>query len=430
MTQEDRDMRRSVVVLVGALLLITVNGALAQETEKADLETRPEPASPYAGSWTEWERATGDWGGLRTDLEEIGISLELDVTQIVQSNTYGGIDTNSGTKYSGTADLTITLDTQKMGLWPGGQFVFLGEPKWGDGVNEKAALLPVNLDAAKPNTGDSCQMTLSEFFYVQGLFEGKLIMLIGKLDGSRAFDLNEFANNEKTQFMNVALRNYPVIPSFLPYTVHGIGAIYNATDWLTYKVAVTDSEGRNDTTGFETTFHGPTHTSVINEVDVKVEPFGLPGNQRFGVIWSSMEKPTLGGRGTEPDSTAIYYNFDQYVYTESDDPSQGVGLFGRFGWTRRFSHPIEYFYSLGVGGKGIIPTRDNDTFGLGYFHADISNQMPAPFNQEAGVELFYNIEVFPWMHITPDLQVIADPGGMNDNNDPAIVAGIRVHVNL
>ena len=42
---------------------------------------------------------------------------------------------------------------------------------------------------------------------------------------------------------------------------------------------------------------------------------------------------------------------------------------------------------------------------------------------EQGIEFFYNIEVTPWMHITPDLQYIIDPGG--GAYDDAFVFGIR-----
>ena len=84
---------------------------------------------------------------------------------------------------------------------------------------------------------------------------------------------------------------------------------------------------------------------------------------------------------------------------------------------------------LGVGGQGVIPERDNDTFGIGYYHLSLSNGMPDMFHSEQGVECYYNIEVTPWMHVTPDLQVIVNPGG-TDDNDVALVGGLRVHLSL
>ena len=48
---------------------------------------------------------------------------------------------------------------------------------------------------------------------------------------------------------------------------------------------------------------------------------------------------------------------DQYLFVEKDDPTQGVGIFGRFGYSDGTANPIQRFYSFGVGGKGIVRPR-------------------------------------------------------------------------
>ena len=83
-----------------------------------------------------------------------------------------------------------------------------------------------------------------------------------------------------------------------------------------------------------------------------------------------------------------------------------------------------------VGGKGIFDERDEDTFGLGYYYLSMSDDM-ADFlglGSEQGIELFYNIEVTPWLHITPDFQYIIDPGG--GLADDAYVFGIRTQMSF
>jgi len=57
------------------------------------------------------------------------------------------------------------------------------------------------------------------------------------------------------------------------------------------------------------------------------------------------------------------------------------------------------------GTPSIIPERDNDTFGLGYYHANLSDDLPGILgaHSEQDIELYYNIEVTPWLHISPDL---------------------------
>jgi len=447
-------------LIVGSFVAVQgAENATSSEGTKPSATAATKPASPYEGSWLTWPKMTGDWGGARTALADMGITFDIDVTQILQDNAHGGASTKNGIRYSGSGDLTLKLDTGKMGLWPDGMFILNAEPKWGNGINKKVgSLIPVNMDAIKPTADDAYIMTLSEFFYQHVLFDGKLILLGGKLDAARAFDTNMFANNERTQFMNVAFRNNLMLCPFAPYTTFAAGAILSPTDWLTITTAVCDNDGRATTTGFETAFHGdPDHFSVAHEWAFKVKPFGLSGNQRVGFSWSPRDfdhvdpvspfkeltpalvkllgwkmvnriAPYLPYENSD-DNVMVYCNFDQYLYTEANDPTQGIGLFGRFGWARQDVNAPAHFYSIGLGGKGVLPDRDKDTMGVGYYFLDLSNNLPSMMHSEQGIEAYYNIELAPWLHISPDLQVIIDPGGTSDK-DVSVVAGFRVQMDL
>ncbi len=111
---------------------------------------------------------------------------------------------------------------------------------------------------------------------------------------------------------------------------------------------------------------------------------------------------------------------------EDEDPSQGIGVFRRFGIADRDTNPVENFYSAGIGGKGIIPGRDNDTFGIGYYYINISNKIRSA-HEGQGVEIFYNFEVTPWFHVTPDFQII-DPA--NKAVETNFITGIRFKIDL
>jgi hypothetical protein len=59
----------------------------------------------------------------------------------------------------------------------------------------------------------------------------------------------------------------------------------------------------------------------------------------------------------------IYYNFDQYLYEANKGAGEGIGLFGRSGASDGNPNFMHCFYSLGIGGKGVIwpfqrPVRD------------------------------------------------------------------------
>jgi porin len=73
-----------------------------------------------------------------------------------------------------------------------------------------------------------------------------------------------------------------------------------------------------------------------------------------------------------------------------------------------------------------LTERDKDTFGVGYFYLKLSDQLPSAFNildDGQGVEVFYNIEAFPWLHVTPDFQYIES--GLQ-TTDSAYIFGLRV----
>jgi porin len=74
---------------------------------------------------------------------------------------------------------------------------------------------------------------------------------------------------------------------------------------------------------------------------------------------------------------------------------------------------MHFFYSFGVGGKGIIPGRPLDQFGIGFYYIDVSNpKFTGPLTtrdflrDEYGFEAYYNVAITPWLKLTPDIQVI------------------------
>ncbi len=130
----------------------------------------------------------------------------------------------------------------------------------------------------------------------------------------------------------------------------------------------------------------------------------------------------------------MYYNFDQYFYQPDRKADRGLGVFGRFGASDGEANPVHYFASIGLGGKGVIPGREHDQFGVGYFYVWATTPQtpvnPALADQvfgdnTQGLELYYEIAITPWMRLTPDLQVI-DPS--TKNIGPTWVTGLRLEL--
>jgi porin len=185
------------------------------------------------------------------------------------------------------------------------------------------------------------------------------------------------------------------------------------------KFAVLSATGKASTSGFDE-FNGAIFSG---EGRVRTGFFDRTGHQLVGALYSNKQYNSLDQRfsgiiGNQPlvkkdDSWAVYYNFDQYLYEPKKGADQGVGVFGRFGASAGDPVPAQYFYSIGVGGKGLIPDRTLDQCGIGYYYTSVRNptlQHPLGvksfLRDEWGLEAYYNLAVTPWMLLTPDLQVI------------------------
>ena len=89
------------------------------------------PTPGYSGNFWNRSTMTGDWGGVRNDWANKGITLDFSLTQAESSVVEGGL--NSKGAYGGRGDFIINLDTKKMGLWPGGFFLIEGEVNYSEG---------------------------------------------------------------------------------------------------------------------------------------------------------------------------------------------------------------------------------------------------------------------------------------------------------
>jgi len=94
------------------------------------------------------------------------------------------------------------------------------------------------------------------------------------------------------------------------------------------------------------------------------------------------------------------------------------------------TNPVERFYSIGVGGKGVIPGRGRDSFGAAFYYVELTDQFQGilrRLDDSYGGEIYYNFELTPWLHFTPDLQVLSPSLSQIDTT---VVTGLRLMVNF
>ena len=245
-------------------------------------------------------------------------------------------------------------------------------------------------------------------------------------------------------FLNTAMMFNPVYGRTVPYSTYGAGFVYLKDQQPVFTVAVIDTSNTPTVSGFDTFFtNGATILSTLN---LPTTFFELPGHQGVSGTLSTGKfsdlqpspyyNPDLGpglAIAKSAGSWCFAYNFDQALYASPTDPKKIWGVFGNVGVSDGNPNPARFFTNVGFSGTSPIQGRTQDSFGLGYYYLDVTDTLKdlAPrvlrLQNEQGIEFYYNVAVTPWLHITPDLQVI-DP--FKERADTAIVAGLRGKVDF
>jgi porin len=358
--------------------------------------------------------------------------------------------------------MDVKVDFQKLFNWPGAFIDFRSEMLYGDFVNKHSGdLLGVNSIGLFP-APDEDDIVVSKLTFTQFLSEtfGLFIGRYDSLDG----DGNHFASGRgRTQFINVRFNASPTNARTTPYVLEGGGFIVFTPNLFTDQkglliVGIGDPEVMPDESFLGGDFMDEQYYWF--EYLLPTHFFDKPGSLLIGAnmntkpVTDLSEIPEFDFPPPEPgtpsitpnqkdDSWVVYFGFHQYLYIEAGQeikgkgyhPNtellQGIGIFGRFSVADADTNPFEYFYEIGLGGRGVIPNRDNDTFGVGVYYTSLSDVIKGSRDllrdDTWGVEVFYNIEVFPWLHITPDFQ-IGQPSF--ERVDSGYVAGIRFKIDL
>lgn len=435
----------SVRVFLYLLLTLLLVGyeAVGQTSQPASAPAEPTaPAKPAAKPYNllTTPQLTGDWGGVRTALKDVGFSISPVLIGGYQQNDRGGLNTRNAHDVPGAMQYNMEFDFDKMKLIPGGSFFIRGLQSWNDGVRGDVGSLTTP-GSVWGSSGDH-EILADKWWWRQRFLDDRVEIRLGKLLTTvDLFDVNAYAGSQFTQFSNTALVSNPVIPSS-----KGIGAFLKVwpLDWAYFQMGAMDPEQRLTRTGFDTAFHGVDHFRAYWEFGMTPKfngPRGkLPGNYRFGT-WYDPAVKTVFKRdplGVLPDTrrtgdVGFYTNFDQLVWKEKADAKdkQGLGLFARYGFAHGEVNRVNHAWSTGAQYEGLLPDRDKDVLGFGVAQLMLSEQyrhnVRAAADRETVYELYYAIHVTPWLVLTPDVQIITNPGGDKTARD-SIVGGVRVRV--
>lgn len=260
----------------------------------------------------------------------------------------------------------------------------------------------------------------------------KLDVSVGQLDLTGYFDANEFANNERSQFMANVFVNNPTVEW------GGSGDFYSPGLRLTYypvenfdiSLGVFDGDG-----DFNDTFDSPFYMA---EANLKISPMGKDGNYRV-YYWNRQGRADVANTAdsndtllTQAENKGVGISLDQWI-------TDNVGVWARAGAQRERVARFDKHISGGIHLKGDAFGRANDNVGFGYAETYMGNiyrntlkASDPKFDSgtERYMEAYYNYAVgdatdVTGLHISPDVQYVINPGG-NTNATKVFIYGIRL----
>lgn len=392
------------------------------------LPLNAQPGTPPQSLFTR-DALTGDWFGARSALEERGVQLDATLTIDGARTLTGGIDRDWGVHHLFEAGLT--LDLERLADLDGAA-VFAGfYTNDGDRLSDE---LTGDLQIFS-NIDEAHRAQLSELWYEQRWLDGRWRLKIGKVDANE-----EFAAVESAGFFTQSSMGFSptifVLPSY-PDPAMSVNVFTSLTENVEFGVGVYDGAaargiptGKRGPSSF---FEGFDDLFLIGEVGVQWgvedDPHRLAGRLTLGGWHHTGRFDRFDGR-RESGTGGFYATIDQAVWRSDplDDAAPGIHVFAQYGMADRDVSEFAHHAGGGVTWRGLIPGRADDVLGLGLSWVRFSNQPAAGFSArgELDVELFYRIQVTPWLALQPDLHVILNPGGVD--RDDAVVALLRAEI--
>ena len=457
-------MRESITLACFLVLAFGVAGFSAPaQAEETGTHVHKMPPAP--GTWGEafkdiWNRdkLTGDWG---KDLHDHGLDVDLRLSQYYQNVASGGVNENG--EYGGTMDYRVTADAKKVfGLWEGLSFNMHARTRFGDDVlGDAGGLTTPNTGMLMPLPGDYHNtditgLTGNQYFPVGADHLG--LLTLGKLDILDAVTLffPSVAYGQEG-FMNV----HSLI-SALPWfgAVDGL-SLYGG--WLAtinkeYKIgqsAILVTGTQNETTSWGSlgnSFDEGVWMAAFHRFLYKLDD--KPGYFMVFGGYSTRDQPSndprdhmlVPGQGIvdtdekKPWDIALYLS--QVFWQAEGDPNRKATIL--IGGTVGPDNPqfAQYNFFTAVEAYGPMASRPHDRMGVAFWYnwlSDDFKDLVSPvvdLRDFWGVELYYNIALNKWLHLTPGLQFIRNehdgrPGipflqKKKNGDDLAIIPGLRL----
>ena len=394
---------------------------------------RPEVQQPTAAGQTEIEgglltrdRLLGDPFGVRSYLEDRGLTIDSTLVFDFSKNFRGGLDT-AGSANPHLFDLNLTLDTEKAFGLKGGTLFADFQNQSGTSISDE-----VGDFAGVDNIATDGRTQLSEIFYGQELLGGAVRVRVGKIDSNADFAVAENA----LEFVNSSPGQAPTIFVMNSYPDGAFGAEVFVTpnEHFYVQAGIFDGAAQEGIStgdrGPSTLFGRPADLFIIAQTGLAWAggERGLSGRAGVG-YWQGTGTFDRFAGGTRRGTGGPYLVLDQTLYRENpadaEDP-QGVGFYLQYGYADPSVSETDHFGGAGAIWTGALPGRDSDVIGVGANYVHFGRSAGFADDAEIAVEAFYRLQLTPWLAVKPDVQYVINPGGAGLAD--AVVGLLRVEL--
>jgi porin len=413
------------------VMLLICLAAFAQEGTSHDVsgsDTFKDPTTRVFQLVLPGEHLLGDWGGLRSKLEESGITPRWFLITDVAGNPSGGRD--QGATQASSTELSLFFDLNRIAGIKGGSVFMSMSQRWGNRLSSEYV---GNVFSEQQIYGFPTFRVI-DISYQQTLLKDRVYLRLGRfaqtddfLDSpynygfmSNAFCGNPFGILLDAPGMQAYTGTGAALAKVKPTRrSHVMAGVYNGDPAM--------RENKNH--GVDLSFKGPVF--VMSEVGYQFN--GLPGDSaRLGNYklggWYDHSTLTNFVSGTRKRGSWGYYGlFDQVLVPfGSRSSNRGFGVFGSVTVaTDSHVQQLPLYFTAGVSARGLFDVRPRDaiSFGIanGYFSDSLQraqqNGLLLPpeggvQDHERVVELTYRFDLRRGAYfIQPDFQYIVRPGG-------------------
>ena len=421
-------------------------------------EAQPAPPAPApAGP----PHLLDDWGGLRTELGNYGIDLNLDYTTESGGNFAGGL--RRGVDYAHQIGLQFDVDWEKLAGIPGFSTHLAVVNR--AGRNLSTDYIGDKVLQAQEIFGAGFDMGVHDVWLYgeEKLFNGRVDAVFGRI-----FPGMDFAASPLyCDFMTLTICGHPraltaeqgfidwpqntwggrvrVRPTAETYVMGGIygsqpfpGGGRSGFEWSTNKITGAYYAVE---LGWEPLFGSnrlPGHYKVGAGYDTSSFPNQFADNNGNAFVLSGLPPAMQHGR------TQFWITFDQLLFRNGPAPNNGLTVLGAYAHDSPDNSFYQQFVWLGMLYSGFWKQRSDDQIGVAFTYYQVSPSLTRTesLEQEFGlpptyqygvqthamvVEANYNIPLYPGIQLQPEFEYFIRPGGVSSVPSAAVL-GLKTHV--